>query len=66
MADLTGEGVTDAYQVLEMRDDWAQSSSVSGRQIGRCRTIQIQEDQTGIYDLYMFDIQMYTAINLGW
>ena len=65
--DLTGEGVTDAYQVLEMRDDWALNpgSSVSGRQIGRCRTIQIQEDQTGIYDLYMFDIQMYTAINLA-
>ena len=65
--DLTGEGVTDAYQVLEMRDDWALNpeTSVSGRQIGRCRTIQIQEDQTGIYDLYMFDIQMYTAINLA-
>ena len=65
--DLTGEGVTSAYQTLEIYDDWTlnTSNSVVGRQIGRCRTIQLQEDQTGIYDMWIFDAQMWTGINFA-
>ena len=65
--DLTGEGVTSAYQTLELYDDWTlnNTSSVVGRQIGRARTIQLQDDNSGIYDMWIFDAQMWTGINFA-
>ena len=63
--DLTGEGVSEAYQTLELYDDWTlnTTNSVVGRQIGRCRTVQLQEDTTDTWDMWIFDAQMWTAIN---
>ena len=65
--DLTGEGVTSAYQTLELYDDFTlnNTSSIVGRQIGRCRTIQLQDDNAGIYDMWIFDAQMWTGINFA-
>ena len=64
---LTGEGVTDAYQVIELYDDWipGASSSIVGNQIGRARVVQVQIDQADLYDMWFFDPQMFTAINLA-
>ena len=64
---LTGEGVSDAYQVIELYDDWniGVSNSVVGNQIGRARVVQIQIDQVNQYDMWFFDPQMFTAINFA-
>ena len=65
--DLTGEGVTSAYQILELYDDWTlnNTSTIVGRQIGRARTIQLQDDNAGVYDMWIFDAQMWTGINFA-
>ena len=66
--DLTGEGVTSAYQTLELYDDWTlnTTNSTNGTMIGRARTVQIQESGVqGVWDLWIFDAQMYTAINFA-
>tara|TARA_A200000159_G_scaffold63423_1_gene58700 strand:+ start:37449 stop:44609 length:7161 start_codon:yes stop_codon:yes gene_type:complete len=65
--DLTGEGVSEAYQTLELYDDWTlnNTSSVVGRMIGRARTIQLQLDNNNMYDMWIFDAQMFTAINFA-
>ena len=66
-ANLTGEGVTDAYQVIELYDDWnlGVSNSVIGNMIGRARVAQIQLDTANQYDLWFFDPQMFTALNFA-
>jgi len=63
--DITGEGVADAYQVLDLHDGWTLNggNSVTGQKIGRARCVQLQKAATGIWDLYMMDIQMFTALN---
>ena len=66
--ELTGEGVAQAYQILELTDEWTRNTTntVTGRKIGRCRTVQLQQTSiTGIWDLWIFDVQMYTAINFA-
>ena len=65
--DLTGEGVQEAYQTLELYDDWTlnNTSSTVGRMIGRARTIQLQLDNNNMYDMWIFDAQMFTAINFA-
>ena len=65
--DLTGDGVTQAYQTLELYDDWTlnNTNTIVGRKIGRCRTIQLQEDTDTTYDLWIFDAQMFTALNFA-
>ena len=65
--DLTGEGVTSAYQTLEMYDDWTLNSTntTTGRMIGRARVAQIQKDTDTTYDLWIFDAQMFTALNFA-
>ena len=66
--DLTGEGVTAAYQTLELYDDWTlnTTNTVTGTMIGRCRTVQLQDSGiTGVWDLWLFDVQMFTAINFA-
>ena len=64
---LTGEGVTSAYHVLELYDDWTLNSAntTTGRMIGRCRTVQMQKDTDTTYDLWIFDAQMFTALNFA-
>ena len=63
--DITGEGVSDAYQVLDLHDGWTLNggSTVTGQKIGRCRCVQLQKSATGIWDLYVMDVQMFTALN---
>lgn len=66
--DLTGEGISKAYQTLEFYDDWTlNTTNISvGRQIGRARVLQLQADATtGVYDMWFFDAQMFTAINMA-
>ena len=66
--ELTGEGVGQAYQILELTDEWTRNTTntVTGRKIGRCRTVQLQQTSiTGIWDLWIFDVQMFTAINFA-
>ena len=65
--EIAGEGVTNCYQVLELRDNWSgtgASNSVQGRLIGMARTLQLERDGAK-YNLFMFDIQMMTAINFA-
>ena len=66
--ELTGEGVSQAYQILELTDEWTlnTTNTVTGRKIGRARTVQLQQTSiTGIWDLWIFDVQMFTAINFA-
>ena len=66
--ELTGEGVSSAYQTLELYDDWIinTTNTVSGRKIGRARTVQLQESSvTGVWELWIFDAQMFTGINFA-
>ncbi len=77
---LTGDGVTDAYQTLELRDNWQIAppnttnytdftGSGQGKIIGKARTVQLKfyktDTQLGtdFHNLYLFDIQMFTAMN---
>ncbi len=65
--EISGEGVTNCYQILELRDNWSgagPSNSVQGQQIGLARCLQLEVDGTK-YRLFMFDIQMFTAINFA-
>jgi len=64
---ISGEGVSNCYQIIELRDDWSgtgPSSSVQGNIIGKARTLQLEVDGSR-YRLYMFDVQMFTAINFA-
>ena len=66
--ELTGEGVSSAYQTLELYDEWTlnTTNTVTGRKIGRARTVQLQESSvTGVWELWMFDAQMFTGINFA-
>ena len=62
---FTGEGVQDAYQIVDLYDGWGLNTgaSISGQKIGRARCVQLQKSGAGIFDMYMMDIQMYTGIN---
>jgi Domain of unknown function (DUF4815) len=62
---LTGSGVANAYQTLELRDNWnSVRGSTAGSVIGKARAIQLMQQNTE-YNLYLMDIQMYTVLNLG-
>ena len=62
---FTGEGVSDAYQILDLQDGWTTSTnnSVTGQKIGRARCVQLQKSGAGLFDMYLMDIQLYTAVN---
>lgn len=64
---LTGEGVSDAYQVIELYDDWnlGVANTVQGTMIGRARAVQVQVDSTNLYDMWFMDPQMFTAVNFA-
>ena len=64
---ISGEGVSNCYQIIELRDDWSgagPTSSAFGNIIGKARTLQLEVDGQR-YRLYMFDVQMFTAINFA-
>ena len=66
--ELTGEGVSQAYQTLELYDEWTlnTTNTVTGRKIGRARTVQLQESSvTGVWELWIMDPTMFTAINFA-
>ena len=50
--EVSGDGVTDAYQILNLYDDWsanATSAVKSGaNRIGRCRLVQLQKSSTAL------------------
>ncbi len=77
---LTGDGITNAYQTIELRDDWNIApngtsnysdftGTAQGKIIGKARVVQMKfyksDTQLGtdFHNLYLFDIQMFTAIN---
>ena len=82
--EVSGDGVVDAYQVLDLYDDWTanatSSPTVGANQIGRCRVVQLQKATTsaaatnpfgnqgptdGVYDMWFYDVQMWTALNIA-
>ena len=50
--EISGDGVTDAYQSLNLYDDWAPNVTNAvksgANRIGRCRTIQLQKSSTAL------------------
>ena len=72
---LTGPNVTYNYQVLELRDNWNPSGegTPQGNIIGFARCAQLSNELTngGIANatqgnmLHIFDVQMYTVLNLS-
>ena len=83
--EISGDGVSDAYQTLNLYDDWAANATSSvksgANRIGRCRIVQLQKSSSalaatspfgiepsitgGVYDLWFFDVQMFTVLNLS-
>ena len=82
--EVSGDGVVDAYQVVDLYDDWAPDATSSvkagANKIGRCRVVQLQAATTsaaatnpfgnqgptdGVYDMWFYDAQMWTAINIA-
>ena len=50
--EISGDGVTDAYQILDLYDDWAPNVTNAvksgANRIGRCRTVQLQKSSTAL------------------
>ena len=83
--EVSGDGVSDAYQILNLYDDWAANATSAvksgANRIGRCRVVQLQKSSSalaatspfgiepsitgGVYDLWFFDVQMFTALNIS-
>ena len=82
--EVSGDGVVDAYQVMDLYDDWSANATTTPKsganQIGRCRVVQMQKATTssaatnpfgnqgvtaGVYDMWFYDAQMWTAINIA-
>ena len=85
--EISGDGVTDAYEILDLYDTWSSTvtesnnndESVGGYRIGRCRCVQLQaastaasnnsfqgtQQVTGVYDMWIMDVQMFTAMNIA-
>ena len=64
---IAGEGVTNCYQVVDLRDNWlgtGASNAAQGNKIGKARVLQLEADGSK-YNLFLFDIQMFTAINFA-
>ena len=77
---LTGDGVSKAYQTLELRDNWMiapsgttdysdETGTGQGNIIGKARMVQMKYLRTDsslgtdFHNAYLFDIQMFTAMN---
>ena len=64
---LSGEGVTHCYQTVDLRDNWSgagPSQTAQGNLIGKARVLQLEVDGAK-YKCFLFDIQMFTAINFA-
>ena len=64
---ISGENVTECYQVVDLRDDWlgtGPSNTVRGNLIGKARVLQLEKDGNK-YNCFLFDIQMFTALNFA-
>ena len=64
---ISGEGVTHCYQVVDLRDNWlgtGASNTAQGNLIGKARVVQLEKDGSK-YKLFLFDMQMFTAINFA-
>ena len=64
---IAGEGVTNCYQVVDLRDNWlgtGAANTAQGNRIGKARVLQLETDGSR-YNLFLFDIQMFTAINFA-
>ena len=50
--EVSGDGVTDAYQILNLYDDWAANATSSvksgANRIGRCRVVQLRRQSTAL------------------
>jgi hypothetical protein len=50
--EVSGDGVTDAYQILNLYDDWAPNATSSvksgANRIGRCRVVQMKKASTAL------------------
>ena len=50
--EVSGDGVSDAYQILNLYDDWAANATSSvksgANRIGRCRVIQMSKASTAL------------------
>ena len=79
---LTGDGVSKAYQTLELRDNWLiapagttdysdETGTGQGSMIGKARMVQMKYLRTDstlgtdFHNAYLFDIQMFTALNFA-
>jgi hypothetical protein len=64
---IAGEGVQNCYQIVDLRDNWlgsGPSNAAQGNRIGKARVLQLETDGTR-YNLFLFDIQMFTALNFA-
>jgi hypothetical protein len=63
--EVSGDGVTDAYQILDLYDDFAANATSSvkagANRIGRCRTVQLQKSTTALAATSPFGINPTVA-----
>ena len=67
MARISGENVSECYQTVDLRDDWlgtGPSNTIKGNLIGKARVLQLEKDGNK-YNCFLFDIQMFTALNFA-
>ena len=65
--EISGDGVSDAYQTLNLYDDWAPNATSSVKsgavRIGRCRVVQLQKSSSALAATSPFGIE--PSINGG-
>ena len=64
---ISGENVSECYQTVDLRDDWlgtGPSNTIKGNLIGKARVLQLEKDGNK-YNCFLFDIQMFTALNFA-
>ena len=63
--EVSGDGVTDAYQILDLYDDFAANATSAvksgANRIGRCRTVQLQKSTTALAATSPFGINPTVA-----
>ena len=59
--EVSGEGVSDAYQILNLYDDWAPNATATvksgANRIGRCRVVQLQKSSSALAATSPFGIE---------
>jgi len=58
---VSGDGVSDAYQILNLYDDWAPNATATvksgANRVGRCRVIQLQKSSSALAATSPFGIE---------